>query len=104
MAVRTLTMCDRKEDANEQTCSTAAVGKCVVCNGDFCARHTYNDFTVRVEAEKVFGFADIGPICKQCAYVDATAGTRQAIAALLAPLRDQIAEILRAQQTAEALK
>lgn len=103
MAIRTLTMCDRKID-QEGTCATAASGKCVVCSGDFCARHLHSDsIRIRVETGRNYANADIGPICSTCAHLNGF-DDRKAIEDLLSPHRDEIAKIIRAYIVAEGIK
>lgn len=106
MAERLVVMCDR-EDSNysDRPCPSIAIGKCVVCLRDVCQQHTCSDsFVVRVESKTGFGYCEVGLICRQCGNMPATGTTRKALDELLTPLRDRIAEILRAQLSAEALK
>jgi hypothetical protein len=103
MAERTVTVCDRLVDG--RACGETKTTKCSVCGGDFCPPHMKGDsMLLRVETGVVRGYIKLGYACQLCAGQRSTPATEESLTQLLSPLKEEILEIFRAQQTAEALK
>jgi Fe-S cluster biogenesis protein NfuA len=104
MAERTVTVCDRLIEP-DTLCGATKTKKCSVCGGDFCAKHMGDSLLLRVESDRnVRAYVDLGHACQVCANERSTPATEASLKQLLDPHKEEILEILRAQQTAEALK
>jgi hypothetical protein len=106
MAERTVTVCDRRVDNEGAVCGESKAEKCGVCRSDFCLkhRHSHAGFDLRINSGVLHVRIDLGAICQICANTSPTRATEASLKQLLDPHKEEILEILRAQQTAEALK
>ena len=105
MATKTVNVCDYVSHSDGTACTRIAEHKCAVCENDTCSVHTGGGLSTLVRNRNDLCMTPYrGILCDRCADLKPTAATEQSLRSLLAPLRDQIIEILRAQQTAEALK